>query len=279
MSGSGDEKGYVYSKLVRINSGAASTRGQSGYSDTNFVINLGQSMQNIWRVSFLNVVFTNSAYNVRSNSENSPNSQFRFLLNGITYGGAVSDGFYNVSQLTSTIATIVNGILTGLGAGQSISFTQNALSQRVILTYAPGTSGVTSFTLLDNINGTDSLWRNLGYNFTSPTTDVYSRIISENVPNLTGLRQVYLQSAALAPGNQIDEQGLWQNVCLAIPVTAAFGDVNVFECKVDSLCMITYQSKRNLSVLDFQLVDDKGNIVNLNGTTVKLELKVWSDSL
>jgi len=55
--------------------------------------------------------------------------------------------------------------------------------------------------------------------------------------------------------------------------------VNVFECKVDALCMIEYQTKRNLSVLDFQLVDDKGNIIELNGTTVKIELRMWTDSL
>ncbi len=279
MSTSGDEKGYVYSKLVRINSGAATTKGQSGYSDTNFVINLGQSMQNVWRVSFVNVVFTNAAYNIRSSSLNSPNNRFEYKVGATNYIGLLGAGFYNSTQLMAAISTIVNGVFSGLGQGQSLLLTQDSISNRVLLTYNKGSSASTTFNLLTNADGSDSTWLNLGFSFDTTSAVSLTPIVAENVPNLTGIRQVYLQSSTLAPGNQIDEQGIWQNVCLAIPVTAGFGEVNVFECKIDQLCQITYQAKRNLSVMDFQLVDDKGNIVNLNGTTMKIELKIWSDNL
>lgn len=280
MATSGDEKGYIYSKLVRINSGSAFTKDIGGYSDTNFIINLGQSVQNIWRVSILNVIFTNSAYNIRQKSTASPNATFSWSTanSGGTVTITVPEGFYNNSQLISAVVTAVNTVLTSFGQGQSISITQNSISQTNILTYFAGTSGAPSFTLLPNQNGSDSTWLNLGFTVISNNVAT-GTLIAPNVPNLVGLRQVFLQSAALAPGNQIDEKGIWQNVLINIPVTAPFGSVNVFECKVDALCMIEYQTKRNLSVLDFQLVDDKGNIIELNGTTVKIELRMWTDSL
>lgn len=279
MSASGDEKGYVYSKLVRINSGAAMTKGQAAYSDTNFIINLGSSMQNIWRVSFLNVVFTNSAYNIRSGKLNSPNNRFTFSTDLGVYNATVPDGFYNSTQLMAAMTTAINAVFALVGLGQTISFTQIDTNQKIYLTYNKGISTANNFTILTNTDKTDSTWLNLGFSFQTTTTTHLVPLVAENVPNLTGIRQVYLQSSALAAGNQIDEKGIWQNVCLAIPVTASFGEVNVFECKVDLLCQITFQTKRNLSVIDFQLVDDKGNLLDLNGTTMKIELRVWSDTL
>jgi hypothetical protein len=279
MSSSGDEKGYVYSKLVRINSGAAVTKGQAAYSDTNFIINLGTSMQNIWRVSFLNVVFTNAAYNIRSGKLNSPNNRFTFSTDLGVYNTTVPDGFYNSTQLMAAMTTAINAVFALVGLGQTISFTQIDTNQKIYLTYNKGISVANNFTILTNTDKTDSTWLNLGFSFGTSTTTHLTPLVAENVPNLTGIRQVYLQSSALAPGNQIDEKGIWQNVGLAIPVTASFGAVNVFECKVDQLCQITFQTKRNLSVIDFQLVDDKGNLLDLNGTTMKIELRVWSDTL
>lgn len=280
MASSGDEKGYTYSKLVRINSGSAYTKDTPGYSDSNFIINLGQSLQNIWRVSILNVIFTNSAYNIRQKSTASPNATFSWTTanSGGTVFHTIAEGFYNNAQLISAMTTAVNTVLTSFGAGQSISITQDPISQRNILAYTAGTSGAPSFTLVPNTSGSDSTWLNLGFSVTSSNVAT-STLIAPNVPNLVGLRQVFLQSSTLSPGNQIDEKGTWQNVLINIPVTAPFGAVNVFECKVDSLCMIEYQSKRNLNVIDFQLVDDKGNIIELNGTTVKIELRMWTDTI
>lgn len=280
MATSGDEKGYVYSKLVRINSGSAFTKDTPGYSDSNFIINLGSSLQNVWRVSILNVIFTNSAYNIRQKSTASPNATFSWSTanSGGTVFITVAEGFYNNSQLITAVVTAVNTVLATFGAGQSISISQDPISSRNILAYSPGTSGAPSFTLQPNADKSDSTWLNLGFSVTSGNVAALT-IIAPSVPNLIGLRQAFLQSSTLAPGNQIDEKGTWQNVLINIPVTAAFGSVNVFECKVDALCMIEYQSKRNLSVIDFQLVDDKGNVIELNGTTVKIELRVWTDSL
>lgn len=236
-------------------------------------------MQNIGRVSFISVVFTNSAYNIRSNPLNSPNNKFRFITGVTTGATSVTEGFYNTTQLMDAMATRINAVFALAGLGQSIAFEQLEESQKVMMTYNAGSSGAPTFTILENTDGSDSTWLNLGFSFSSATATSLIPLVAINVPNLTGLRKIYLQSSALAPGNQIDEKGVWQNVCLAIPVTAAFGQVNTWECKVDTLCMITYQTERNLSVIDFQLVDDKGNLINLNGLTVKIELKMWSDRL
>lgn len=268
---SGSDKGYSHSKLVRINSAQAAN---SSTSLTDWIAELGTTCQQVGRVSFQSVVFNNNGYNINGQTSSDPNNEFWFQLqpSGSVYQRFIAEGFYDTSQLMTAVAAQV----ATLGLGQSITLTQDPISYKISLTYNPGTSGQTSFTIIANPPGRPrgSVWTSLGFAFNSVALSGVP-IAATNLPALTGLRQVYLTSSNLSPSNQIDEKGDFQNVSVAIPVTAPFGAVNVWECKVDSLCQITYKTSRNIQRIDFQLRDEDGSVIDLHGSSVKVELRVW----
>lgn len=274
---SGGEQGYAYSKLLRSNSAFAVTAGQSSFSLTNWIADLGTTCQKINRVSVISCTFNNNGYNINGGTSTDPNNvgSFARIDSGINPNAfTIPEGFYNTSDL---ITAVLAGVAPFMTSGQTFTLTQNALNNKVSLTWTAGTTSYTQLQIIANY-GSDinagSVWEALGFTI-GQTALPGVPLVATNLPKLTGLRQVYLTSSAMAPANQIDEKGNYQNVLINIPVTAAFGAVNVWECKVDSLCQITYKQPRNLQRVDFQLRDEDGSIVDLHGSSVKVELKVW----
>lgn len=280
---SGGEKGFVYSKLIRVNSAnSASNVSSGGKSLTDWVVDLGATCQQAKRISFISCVFNNTAYNINGPTSSDPNYLGTYVIEqgGATTVGTVSipEGFYDTSGLLTTIQTLLQAVLTTAGNGETIVFTQNSLTNKVSFTYTKGTLPTGSFSLTANDNKQASVWKMIGFPVRTSefyTSEDSTAVVAPNVPQLSGLRQVYLMSNMLAPGYQIDEKGTYQNVAINIPVTASYGSVNVWECKQDSLCEITYSSPRNLQQVDFRLTDEDGSVVDLHGSSVKVELKVW----
>lgn len=270
---SGGEKGYVHSKLVRINSATAL---DSSRSLTDWVADLGTTCQQVNRVSFQSVVFNNNGYNINGSTSSDPNYLGTMEVFDPSDVSTISvpEGYYNISQLLS----FLNTNLSNVGDGWSLVFTQDPISYKVRATWLQNASARTRFLFRRNElsqQNVKSIWEVLG--FTVPSEDIGNNqtLVAQALPRLTGLRQVYLTSSLLAPSNQIDEKGSFQNVCVNIPITSPFGGVNVWECKVDSLCQITYKTARNIQRVDFQLRDEDGSIINLHGSSVKVELRVW----
>lgn len=261
---SGKEVGYTYAKLVTVSgdTGAADSK-----SSTDFNVNLGPNMQKISRISIVSVTFPNNAWNINSSGGGANN---RFAVTG-SGDLTIPGGFYTTTTLMSAIENKVNTYLTGLGDGQSISLSQDPISQLVTVTYTAGT-GASSIQLLDaSINS--GAWEKLG--FTILPLTVTTSETAPDFPSLGGLKEVFLQSNELAPGNMYDLDGTQKNTLICIPITAPFGVSNVFECKVDALCEITYPSPRSAQRCDFYLTDRGGHIVDLHGGNLVINLKVW----
>lgn len=276
---SGIEKGYVYSKLLRSNSADALTKGKAGYSPTNWISNLGTTCQQVVRATVTSVVFTNTAYNVIGPPNTDSNNGW-IVANFDTktnYGyehKLLSPGFYNVTQMLSylntnhTLSAVCNLVFSFDELSNKFNVTNNDVHRRDL---------VVDNSVLQSGTSVNSLWTLLGFDYT--TIEPGLTVTAPRVPSLQGLRQVYLVSKALAPTRQVDEKGDYQDVAAVIPVTVAFGQVNVWECKEDPLCEITYPSPRNLQQLDFQLRDEDGSIVDLNGSTVKVQVRLWFNKL
>lgn len=270
---SGGEKGYAFSKLVRINSATAS---KVSRSLTDWVAELGTTCQQVNRVSFQSVVFNNNGYNINGPTSSDPNYVGTMRLTSPVDLLTVSaqEGFWSVSQLLSHL----NSLLSNTGDGWTLSLAQDPVSYKIRATWLQNASLKTTFQFVANTlsqSNIKSIWELLGFSVPSSIIGNAGVIEADYLPRLTGLRQVYLTSSNLAPGNQIDEKGDFQNVCVNIPVTAPFGAVNVWECKVDSLCQISYKSPRNIQSIDFQLRDEDGSVIDLHGSSVKVELRVW----
>jgi hypothetical protein len=227
-------------------------------------------MQKVARVSILSVSFPNNAYNVNS-SGGGANNGYAIDSGGTVAEFTVDPGFYTTTTLMSAMETAINNYLTGLGDGQSIALAQDPTNQLVTITYTAGV-GPASIDLLDS-EFNSGAWELLGFT-TLPLTVTTSQT-APDLPSLGGLKEVFLQSNEMAPGNLYDKDGSQKNVLIAIPITAPFGVSNVWDCKQDVLCEITYMSPRSLQQVDFYLTDKAGNVVDLHGGNLVINLKIW----
>lgn len=280
MTSIGYDQGALYSKLLRINSAKAYTNGKDGFSLTNCIVDLGQNCQRVKRVSFTSIVFSNTAYNILDSTYPDPNNEFRLLTGTGTYSFSVPKGFYNSSQLLAAMQSTIATALTTAGFGETFTFTQDPINNLVTFTYNKGTfGGNATAQLLANTNNVASTWTFLGYKVPIGQTSLGASvtITASGVPSLSGIRQAYLRSSTLSPANQFDEKGKLSDISVVIPITAPYGFVNVWECKVDKLCEIIYSTPRNFQQIDFALVDEDGSVIDLNGGNIKIELKIYFD--
>lgn len=270
MTSRGRELGFEYSSLV-VASGSDGLPGSN--SQTDFRINLGPTFQKISRVSVLSITFPNQGYNINA-SGGGANNEFAINVNSVTSEYTVEPGFYTTTSLSAAVAAAIQAYLTGLGNGQTFTLAQDTINQKVSATYGAGVSGVNNLYLEEPADGTTSVWDYLGF---VPEVKLSTGVakVATNLPNLGGLKEVIIQSNVIAPGNLIDVGGMQVNGLVCIPINVPFGVSQVFECKVDNFCEISYNPPRQMQEVDFKLADKRGNSINLNGGNLTINLKVW----
>ena len=273
---SGYTKSSLFSKMLRI-SADKRLHGQGGDRSTNFVVDLGANLQRCKRLSIQSVTFPNNFYNVFNNSYNGQHNNIGYIDHpGLPSTFTIAPGFYNTTQLMSAIVTAFNTVATGHAT--ITAFTQDPLSQLCTFTFnSDSTATLIRFDKDNDGNSQASPWTLLGFSGSVSTTVAPVTKTATSLPSMSGLTEAYIMSNTLAPSNAFDEKGQLSNVLIGIPITASFGQLNVFDCKVDVLCEVLYPRSRDIGLCDFMLVDRNGKEVNLNGGNVKLDLRVWFD--
>lgn len=260
---SGAEKGYVSSKYVSADSDKGTASILVEEEGSNFTVDYGSLLQNVKRIAVCTVQFPNNFYNIISDRGR---NVFSYTYNSTDYSFNVTPGFYNISRLFTVI-------MTEMKAQQSGQTFVLDLQQDTGKTYIQqGTLTVLPFTIKNT-----TIWTQLGFNSDTLVTDA-SFYVAPDFPALQGLTKVFLNSNALALGAGIDVGGEQKSQLMAIPVNQPFGAMVLFECKQEALCEITYPTRRNLQIVDFQLVDRNNEVVYLQGGTLKVELRVWFDT-
>lgn len=265
MATNGAQKGLVFSKLVSVSSSSSDPT----QSTTNFTFNAGSTLQQILKVSINNVTFYNNIYNIYNDSRGQ-NNTYTYSFNSVPFQYTLPPGFYSIAQ----IINLLNADLV-INTGTTASWSFNTTTNKVALTIL----GPNSFQLNPGNNPPLGLMTTMGgLPFTAST--IYGggfpiTLTGTTFPLLGGPTIVYLRSSALAPSNSIERAGTFANTLLSFPITAAPLALNVFECKVDSLCEISYSLPRNLNQIDITLTDRDGNILDLHGGTLNIELRVW----
>lgn len=274
---SGYTKSALFSKLLRI-SADKRLPGQAGDRSTNFVVDLGANLQRCKRLSIQSVNFPNQFYNVYNNSFNGQFNNIGYFTHSSNPNSfTIAPGYYTTAQLMSAIVTAFNAAATDDAV--ITSFTQDPISGICTFVFHSQDSNATliHFDQDNKGNSQPGPFSLLGFEGFAGTLGSPTTASGTHLPSMAGLTEVYIMSNALAPSNAFDEKGQLSNTLLGIPITAAYGQLNVFDCKVDQLCEILYPRSRDLGRCDFMLVDRNGNEVNLNGGNVKLDLRVWFD--
>jgi len=264
MATAGSQKGFAYTKLLSISSSNA----DSGTS-TNFLYNAGSTFQQVSRVSIQSASFFNNIYNIYNDSRGQ-NNTYTYSYGGTPYTFTMTPGFYNIG----TIINLMNADLTN-NTGGVIQWQFSSVDNYVRLNI---TNAVNTFILNSASSPPLGLMTTLGGGIFLVTKNYagFSGLLQpDTIPKLSGPTVLYIRSAALSPSNGVETGGVFTNTFLAIPVTAPPLTLNLFDCKQDILCEVSYKIPRNLNFIDIQLTDRDGNIMDLHGGSVNLELRVW----
>lgn len=241
----------IKSKLIRI----SSTDRLPGGTPENFIVNF-QNVNNMSRV--LSVIlkhasFPNSVYNITTK-----NNIFTYEENGVAQTLVTPTGFYSISQLLAYLATNIS----------SITFSQDPTTYKILIT---NTASAPSFIIYPTgvglLLGVTS-FLNITIGATLP---------AQSLPELEGLRHLYVQSKTLAKNNNMVFNQQQQEVPIfgMIPVTAAFGNINHYETPHEGLEIVDYDGETNIQNIDITLLNGNGEIINLNGGFFHMILKIY----
>jgi hypothetical protein len=237
-------------KLLKL----TSDHDTSHSNHSSFKYNLGyidDALERVKSIVLISAVIPNSQPSINANC-----NTLRYELNG---GGIASlvvpSGQYSTTTLIAYLQTQLAGT----------TWTQDTTTNKVNI----ATNGATTLDLYSK--GTDplsTLAPRLGLN-TDITLAISSNDDCENIPNLNGTSMFLLESNAISSNNTLtsistNNRGSSSNVFCAIPVTAPYGAVNVFNDQgFLEQTRVTFDSPRGVGLIDIKITDENGNTLYL----------------
>ena len=232
-------------------------------SVSDFTISIGQSIS-IKQSVVQAVTLPNTVYNINDTN----NVGFLNLIGLGTYVVLVPVGQYNLAQFLLTL----QGLLTAIDIASTV--VQNPLTLKLDFTFSYPSQWVTDSTSpLSKVLGTYINWNQPFY----PVVPA-NNFSAYALPNLTGIRNVYICSRILGQGvNSLLENGVNLPLVLNMPMTEPFASVNYFECNETLLNLKTYKQGQNTQYIDIQLRDIDGHIIDINGAEWQITMLVYYD--
>ena len=246
----------MLSRLLRISSTDRTTGSVSRYNMT-YATN-DSDLQEIKRISLKSASIPNSQYNVNSNTNtfffaNSQTSQVAYTI---------PIGQYTTTTLMAAVVSVVSAVISG-----SITLVQSALTNKITLAINSGTF---------NMTPGSHFQINLILGFKSGSFSSVSSLVADSLPNLSGLKSVYIASQTLSNHSaMICSEQLKQNVFCNVPITVPFGAIMSFEEDENSSDFVVFHSRKNVSTIDIKLLDENNNTVDLNGLDWSLVFRVY----
>ncbi len=220
-------------------------------------------LNRVQRICLIGCSFTNSEYNI--NSKN----------NLLIYDVASLDGSGNPVTTTTTITitpgqyTIVTLLAFINAATSDFSVSLTATTNKLLLTRLAGVT-ITIHAVASTSTPVLGLANSTNLAFTTTANAPY-------LPDLSGLTMLYIESQAVGYSNCITAARGTRNIFTCIPVTAAFGEKNVFiDSSTDDNSSISYDVPQNIKSFNFNLIDsDLANVeLNVQNDTI-LIFKVY----
>lgn len=238
---------------------------------SNFVVNLKEryNSQNISRILIKSVSVPNNFYNVRDGSTGAASGEKNNTIKLQQAGETdvtvdIPIGQYDIDSFLAALKTAVDSVLVG---GATVVFTLDSLTQKIVATHT----------------GTPALY----YNFEdgnlaaelmgiANTTVAASTVNFDSLPELGGLKEVYVHSKDLAQAHGIDgDFGLISVVESVSLHDTPFGGQAYRKNEDDILSMIEYDKSRNLSRIRIRLRDRKGNLLDIGTGRMSIEVRAF----
>ena len=246
------------SRLVYISS---DDRKDPTDTTTKFTVDLGvgSELHRVRRIVLKSCHFINRQYNVRNQ-----HNTLRWTHGAIDYEVVVSSGFYNTTQLSSELKTLMDAAM--LGAGVTVTITQDTITGKLTFTW----SNLSGY--IWTIENGSNLSPELGFITERPDALEYT---ADRQPELNGLTHCYLRSNILSAGNMIKSDEELNNTFGDIPVDVNYGQAVNYRPYDDELESKNFQTRTDIREIDIFLEDDDGSPVDLNGGELETVWKVY----
>lgn len=245
---------YRTSRLLRLNSLHAPET-TNKYSCTYHIKE--RQLQDAKAVLLKSAKIPNTQYNVNSNNNT-------WLFPNTATGG--SQYLVPIGQYTlSTLIAALQGLVTGL------TITQDPINLKLLFSMSSGTFDIIA----------DRITNPLGYFLLGCRTEVLSTgapTLMSTLPDLSGLKTVYLISNTLAPfGCMCTSERMMKSIFCSIPIKVPFGEIESHEEESAMTLDFTRFASRNINSIDMTLVDATTMLpVQLNGIDYEITFRVYS---
>jgi hypothetical protein len=205
------------------------------------------------RVSLKSAVIPNTQYNITI-----ANNTFVWRLDSDT-AGVVRTVVVPVGQYTTDL------LITVLATDTGLTITQNPTTFKITFARAQ------NFTIYNK--DTNPMATTLGVDTGSSNVQTMT---GQNLPDLGGLRHIYVASSTLSNNVALiadDKQK--NNVFCDIPVIVPFGAVQIEDNDANTLDYTDFPSRKNISMIDIRLLDERNNVLDLNGLDFVLVFRIY----
>jgi len=242
-------------KLLHISS---RDKDGSSESNSNFSVSFSNSdvLQAVKKITLKSVSIPNTVYNV-----NQYNNEFTYKIAGTPTSVTMDPGQYSQSEFKTEFETILSGL--------AMSIVIDPNTKRI---FATTTTPIEWLTISEN-----KMAEILGIE-TGSGGDV-TFFNAQHVIALEGLRSVFIDSIEGGEGNMLSSRNSQQqNIIGIVPMTVGFGFIEHYKTdhsEIDDQDIHRGNpSGRNIQKISIKLLDEKQNVIDLNGHHVEMILKI-----
>ena len=232
-------------------------------SNSNFVVYLKETIdsQQIRRIIVKSIKVPNKFYNIRSGYGEVNNSFTYTHGGGGTLTSEVPQGQYTLAELITTLKDLMD-----TKTGDTVTIAEDANTKK--LTFSTAATAL----VIDGGVGT-GLNYSLGF---SVTTASAISVTADEIYDLSGITEVFIQSRALAHSNGVDGSYGVIPILDSISLSdAPFGSYASKDTSDSEVNEVRYPRATNLSKIDISLVDKLGNNLPIGVSSLSLSVKVF----
>ena len=268
-------------KLVTISSSDKNINLSDSNSDFTVVLNERNLSQGVNRVLIKEVTVPNVFPNIRGvDYKTNLNNVLLIDKQGVgVLPVVVPEGQYVISTLgvppPNDLITTLTPLIDAVIAPDTVTITLDPITNKLNFLFSSANykflenKPPTQFTPLNNVLG-----------IVNETPAYTNSIDGDGLPDLSGLKNVYIHSKDIADLNGVDAGfGL---ISLAEPVSlvdAPYGSYAYKQNNDDELASIVFEQPRNLSVIRVVLRDEKGNKLDIGTHEINIVFKAYFDAV